>query len=159
MEILLDEQHLAVRVWAREAAEAIVAPLARAADEVGQFDRTVIDALAAAGFLGLTTPSVYGGRALDALGLALVYEEMGRADSSVRGFLAVHLGLVCHCIHDWGTDEQLAFWLPGLASGEVLGCYCLTEPGAGSDAASIQTRAELESGTWVIRGEKHWITN
>jgi alkylation response protein AidB-like acyl-CoA dehydrogenase len=96
---------------------------------------------------------------MDTLSFALIYEELGRADSSVRGFLAVHSSLVALCIRDWGTEEQKREYLPKLATGEWIGCYCLTEPEAGSDAASIQTTATEDSDSTILNGEKIWITN
>lgn len=91
--------------------------------------------------------------------MSLVYEELGRVDSSIRGFLAVQVGLVTQCILDWGTQGQMDQWLPLLAAGKAIGCYCLTEPGAGSDVAGLTTRAREDSGSWVLTGEKYWITN
>jgi alkylation response protein AidB-like acyl-CoA dehydrogenase len=91
--------------------------------------------------------------------MSLVYEELGRVDSSVRGFLAVQVGLISQSLLDWGTPVQKRAWLPSLGRGTSLGCYCLTEPGAGSDAASVQTRAVRDGDDWVLTGEKHWITN
>jgi alkylation response protein AidB-like acyl-CoA dehydrogenase len=96
---------------------------------------------------------------MDYPSFALVYEELGRADSSVRGFLAVHAGLVSLCLHDWGTAEQKQRYLPRLASGELVGCYCLTEANAGSDVASMETTAREEADSYVLNGEKIWITN
>ena len=91
--------------------------------------------------------------------MSLVYEEMGRVDSSVRGFMAVHIGLVSQCLVDWGTAEQKSQYLPRLGRGELIGCYCLTEPEAGSDAAGLKTIARRDGGGWVLNGSKHWITN
>jgi alkylation response protein AidB-like acyl-CoA dehydrogenase len=96
---------------------------------------------------------------MDYLSFALVYEELGRADSSVRGFLAVHAGLVSLCIRDWATEQQKRRYLPRLATGEWVGCYCLTEPNAGSDAASMETSAREEEDSYILNGEKIWITN
>jgi alkylation response protein AidB-like acyl-CoA dehydrogenase len=96
---------------------------------------------------------------MDYLSFALVYEELGRVDSSVRGFLAVHAGLVSHCIYDWGTEGEKRAYLPKLATGEWIGCYCLTEPNAGSDAASMETTARDDGDSYVLNGEKIWITN
>jgi alkylation response protein AidB-like acyl-CoA dehydrogenase len=90
---------------------------------------------------------------------ALVCEELGRADSSVRGFLTVHAGLVAGCITEWGTEAQKRAILPRLAAGAWIGCYALTEPNAGSDAASIETTAQEDDDGWVLNGEKIWITN
>ncbi|HEY8629177.1 MAG TPA: acyl-CoA dehydrogenase family protein, partial [Gaiellaceae bacterium] len=95
---------------------------------------------------------------LDTVSYCLLMEELGRADSSVRGIVSVNLGLVGKTIAKWGTDEQKREWLPQLASGEALGCYALTEPGSGSDPASLVTRAERDGDDWVLNGSKIFIT-
>jgi alkylation response protein AidB-like acyl-CoA dehydrogenase len=159
VDFALSPEHENIRRRARQTADEIVAPRAREADEQGVFNREVIDRLAERGFLGLPIPKEFGGGGVDNLAMALVYEEMGRVDSSVRGFLAVHVGLVSQCLLDWGTPEQQERWLPRLARGDALGCYCLTEPEAGSDAAGITTRATRDGEGWVLNGVKHWITN
>src|SRR5258705_3964135 len=86
-------------------------------------------------------------------------EELGRGDQSVRGIVSVSLGLCAKTIHAHGTPEQKAEWLPRLCGGEALGCFGLTEPGSGSDAASLQTRAERKGDSWVLSGSKMFITN
>src|SRR4051794_24247329 len=149
----------AVQERARAFALDEVAPLARAADETGTFPSQLIGRMAELGFLAGPVPEVYGGAGLDFMSFALISEELGRADSSVRGFLSVHAGLVSMCINDWGTVEQKRAYLPRLATGELIGCYCLTEPNAGSDAASMQTTAVRDGDDYVINGEKIWITN
>jgi alkylation response protein AidB-like acyl-CoA dehydrogenase len=148
-----------VRERARAFAQQEVAPLAREADEKGEFPLHLVRRMGEAGLLAGPISPDYGGAGMDYLSFALVYEELGRVDSSVRGFLAVHGGLVSLCIRDWGTEEQKRRYLPRLASGEWIGCYCLTEPNAGSDAASIETTAREEGDGWVLNGEKIWITN
>jgi alkylation response protein AidB-like acyl-CoA dehydrogenase len=95
---------------------------------------------------------------LDTVSYCLLMEELGRADSSVRGIVSVNLGLVGKTIAKWGTDEQKREWLPQLASGDALGCYALTEPGSGSDPASLVTRAERDGDDWVLNGSKLFIT-
>jgi len=152
-----DQQHIQAR--ARTFAEQEVAPLARAADEQGEFPLHLVTRMGQLGFLAGPIAAEYGGAGLDYLSFALVYEELGRADSSVRGFLAVHAGLVSLCIRDWGAEEQKRRYLPRLAAGELIGCYCLTESEAGSDAASIATTAREEADSYVLNGEKIWITN
>ncbi len=159
MDFSLSAEHREMQARAREAAEQVVGPHARSSDEEGRFRRDVIVELARRGFLGLPIPTRFGGGGADNLAMSLVYEEIGRVDSSVRGFLAVQVGLVSQCILDWGTTEQQERWLPRLARGDALGCYCLTEPDAGSDAASIVTRATRDGDDWVLEGVKHWITN
>jgi alkylation response protein AidB-like acyl-CoA dehydrogenase len=148
-----------VRALARRVAESIVAPAARRADEERRFDRSVIQAVAREGILGGPIPRDYGGGGWDDVSFVLCCEELGRVDASVRGFVCVHVGLVARSILDHGTEEQRRRWLPGLATGERLGAYALTEEGAGSDAAAIATRAREEGDTFVLDGEKIWTTN
>lgn len=136
-----------------------VAPLARHADETGQFPIPLVGRMADLGFLGGSLPARYGGRALDYLSVALIYEEIGRACSSVRGFLAVHLGLVSMAIYEWGRDAQRARYLPPLIRGEWIGCYGLTEPNAGSDVAGMETTAVRDGNEYILNGRKIWITN
>jgi alkylation response protein AidB-like acyl-CoA dehydrogenase len=95
---------------------------------------------------------------LDTISYCLVMEELGRTDSSVRGIVSVNLGLVGKTIVRWGTDDQKQEWLPRVASGEALGCYALTEPEAGSDPASLRTRAERDGEDWLLTGSKIFIT-
>jgi alkylation response protein AidB-like acyl-CoA dehydrogenase len=95
---------------------------------------------------------------LDTVSYCLLMEELGRADSSVRGIVSVNLGLVGKTIANWGTDAQRREWLPQLASGDALGCYALTEPGSGSDPASLLTRAERDGDDWLLSGSKLFIT-
>src|SRR3712207_3919388 len=98
------------------------------------------------------------GMGLDAVSYCLIAEELGRADSSVRGIVSVNVGLVGKTIAKWGTEAQKDEWLPRLASGETLGCYALTEPGAGSDPSSIATRADRDADGWRLSGSKIFIT-
>ena len=114
--------------------------------------------LAAAGYLGAGWDEDYGGSGLDVVSYALVVEELGKADSSVRGIVSVNVGLVGKTIARFGTEEQKREWLPKLASGEGLGSYALTEPGCGSDAAALVTRAERDGDSWMLTGSKTFIT-
>jgi len=159
MDFALSGRQRAVQDLARRAAVEVVAPHARESDERGEFRREVIDELGRRGLLAAPLPSQFGGSDDDNVAMSLVYEEIGRVDSSVRGFLAVQVGLVSQCLLDWGTEEQQARWLPLLGSGAAIGCYCLTEPEAGSDAASISTSATRDGDGWLLSGDKHWITN
>lgn len=143
-----------VRRFAREE----VAPLSREADERGIFPLHLVRRMGELGFLGAPLAPEYGG-GLDAVCYVLLCEELGRVDSSVRGFLTVHTGLVSLCLQEWGSEEQKRHYLPLLARGEWIGCYALTEPEAGSDAASMQTTAREEGESYVLNGEKIWITN
>jgi butyryl-CoA dehydrogenase len=159
MNFALSPVHLAIQARSREAAQTIVAPYARGSDEECLFRRDVVDQLAERGLLGLPLPPELGGEGTDNLGLSLLYEEIGRVDSSVRGFLAVQVGLVSQCLLEWGDQAQKERWLPRLARGQSIGCYCLTEPEIGSDAAGIMTQAQQAGDSWIIDGVKHWITN
>lgn len=148
-----------VQAQARRFAQEVVAPIARESDETGEFPIHLIRRMGELGFLAGTIDPVYGGAGMDTLSYTLISEELGRVDSSVRGFLAVHGSLVSLCIYDWGTEEQKKRYLPHLATGEMIGCYCLTEPNAGSDAASMETTIREEEDAYVLNGEKIWITN
>ncbi len=148
-----------IQIRARQFAQEEVAPLAREADEKGEFPLHLVRRMGELGFLAGPIAPEYGGAGMDYLSFALVYEELGGVDSSVRGFLAVHAGLVSLCLRDWGTEEQKRRYLPRLARGELIGCYCLTEPNAGSDVASMESTAREEEDSYVLNGEKIWITN
>ena len=110
------------------------------------------------GYLGAPVAEQYGGRGLDYVSYALVVEQIGRADSAARTVISVQTSLVCGSIERWGTEEQKRRWLPGLCSGESFGCFGLTEPESGSDAASMRTRAERIDGGWRLSGQKMWIS-
>jgi alkylation response protein AidB-like acyl-CoA dehydrogenase len=152
-----DEQDL-IRSSGRAFVEREVLPYVREWDRAEQMDPAIVGKLAEVGFLGASLPEAHGGMGLDTVSYCLVMEELGRADSSVRGIVSVTNGLVGKTIARWGTEEQQHELLPGLASGERLGCYALTEPGSGSDPASLVTRAQREGGDWVLTGSKIFIT-
>jgi alkylation response protein AidB-like acyl-CoA dehydrogenase len=145
---LTPEQEL-VRASAREFCDREIVPYARDWDRTEEMDRGIVPKLAEAGYLGAWE--------LDTVSYCLVMEELGRADSSVRGLVSVNVGLVGKTIKRWGTDAQRDEWLTRLAGGE-LGCYGLTEPGSGSDPASLATRAERDGDGWRISGSKIFIT-
>ncbi|WP_326591890.1 acyl-CoA dehydrogenase family protein [Streptomyces sp. NBC_01294] len=159
MNLELSEEQSAVRRLAREFTEREVAPYAAAWDRAESVDRAIVKKLGALGFLGLTVPEEYGGSGGDHLAYVLVTEELGRGDSAVRGIVSVSLGLVAKTIAAWGTEEQKRAWLPRLCSGDALGCFGLTEPGTGSDAGSLTTRAVRDGGAYVLDGSKMFITN
>ncbi|CAN5235869.1 acyl-CoA dehydrogenase family protein [soil metagenome] len=154
---LTPEQEL-IRSSAREFCEREILPHARDWDRAEELDRGLVPKLADAGYLGATIADEYGGMGLDTVSYCLLMEELGRADSSVRGIVSVNLGLVGKTIARWGSDEQKRDWLPQLASGKALGCYALTEPGSGSDPAGLVTRAERDGEDWVLSGTKIFIT-
>ncbi|MFJ9433056.1 acyl-CoA dehydrogenase family protein [Streptomyces sp. NPDC101490] len=159
MDLALSGEQEAVRRLAEEFVAREIAPHAVAWDRAEEVDRAIVRKLGAVGFLGLTVPEEYGGSGGDHLAYCLVTEELGRGDSSVRGIVSVSLGLVAKTIAAWGDEEQKRAWLPRLASGEALGCFGLTEPGTGSDAGNLTTRAVRDGGDYVIDGTKMFITN
>ncbi|MFE7484834.1 acyl-CoA dehydrogenase family protein [Streptomyces sp. NPDC057552] len=159
MNLELSEEQEAVRKLAEDFVAREVAPHVIAWDRAENVDRSIVKKLGALGFLGLTVPEEYGGSGGDHLTYCLVTEELGRGDSSVRGIVSVSLGLVAKTIATWGSEEQKRQWLPRLTSGEAVGCFGLTEPGTGSDAGNLATRAVRDGGNYVINGTKTFITN
>src|SRR5579864_6796800 len=159
MDFALTPDQQRIQLQARQFAEREVAPLAREADEKGEFPLHLVKRMGELGFLAGPVDAAYGGSGMDCVSYALLCEELGRVDSSVRGFLTVHTSLVSLCIQDWGTEEQKRYYLPRLATGEWIGCYALTEPNAGSDAASMEATAREEGDSYILNGEKIWITN
>lgn len=159
MNLELSEEQRAVRRLARDFVEREVAPHAAEWDRAEDVDRAIVKKLGSVGFLGLTIDEEYGGSGGDHLAYCLVTEELGRGDSSVRGIVSVSLGLVAKTIAGWGSQEQKRRWLPPLTAGEALGCFGLTEPGTGSDAGSLTTRAVRDGDDYVINGSKMFITN
>jgi alkylation response protein AidB-like acyl-CoA dehydrogenase len=154
---LTDEQQL-IRETAREFCDREIVPFAREWDRSERMDPGIVAKLAEVGFLGCALPEEHGGMGLDTASYCLVMEELGSADSSVRGIVSVNNGLAGKTIAKWGTDEQRSEWLPRMCSGAALGCYALTEPGSGSDPASLVTRAERDGDSWVLNGSKIFIT-
>lgn len=159
MDLGLSPEQTEVRALAAEFVDREIVPHAAAWDRAERVDLRVVRELGALGLLGLTIPERYGGSGGDHLTYCLVTEELGRGDSSVRGIMSVSTGLVGRSIAGYGTDRQRERWLPPLCRGEALGCFGLTEPDAGSDAASLATRAEAKDGHWVLSGTKTFITN
>jgi butyryl-CoA dehydrogenase len=154
---LSDEQRL-IADSAREFCDREIAPRVRDNDRAGRFDRELASKLGEVGYLGAPVAEEYGGRGLDYIGYGLIVEQVGRADSSARTVVSVQTSLVCGSIEKWGTEEQKREWLPRLCSGEALGCFALTEPDFGSDAASLRTRAKKTDSGWSITGNKMWIS-
>ncbi|WP_327298479.1 MULTISPECIES: acyl-CoA dehydrogenase family protein [unclassified Streptomyces] len=161
MNLELSEEQTAVRRLAEDFVAREITPHVIEWDRAESVDRSVARKLGALGFLGLTVPEEYGGSGGDHLSYCLVTEELGRGDSSVRGIVSVSLGLVAKTIAHWGDEEQKQRWLPGLTSGELIGCFGLTEPGTGSDAVNLTTKAvrDGETGDYLVNGSKMFITN
>ena len=154
---LTDEQRL-VRETARAFADNEIVARARESARAKRFDRELVGKLAEQGYLGAIVPREYGGAGLDHVTYGLLVEEIGRADSAMRTVVSVQTSLVCGSLMRWGSEEQKLRYLPRLCSGEWLGCFGLTEPGSGSDAASVRTRARETDGGWLLSGEKMWIS-
>jgi alkylation response protein AidB-like acyl-CoA dehydrogenase len=154
---LTDEQRL-ISESAREFCDREILPRVRENDRAGRFDRELARKLGEVGYLGAPVAEEYGGRGLDYIGYGLIVEQVGRADSSARTVVSVVTSLVAGSIERWGTEEQKQRWLPRLCSGEGLGCFGLTEPDTGSDAANLRTRARKTEAGWVISGQKMWIS-
>ncbi|MEV0250763.1 acyl-CoA dehydrogenase family protein [Nocardia sp. NPDC050712] len=159
MNLELSETHRDLRDLARTWVDKEVVPNATAWDRAEAVDPAIVGKLGAMGFLGIGVPETYGGSDGDALDYCLLLEELGRGDSAVRGIVSVSLGLVAKSIASYGTEEQKRQFLPDLCAGRTLGCFGLTEPGTGSDAASLVTRAERAGADWVLSGSKMFITN
>ncbi|MBC8328496.1 MAG: acyl-CoA dehydrogenase family protein [Planctomycetes bacterium] len=158
MQVLLSEEHEMIRDSAREFAERTLKPNAATWDREERFPTEAIQEAAENGFLGLTVPEQYGGAGLGSLHAVILLEEVNRWCAGTGVTLSVHNSLICGPIAKYGSDDQKQRWLPQLAAGERIGAYCLTEPQAGSDAASIRTRADRVDGGWRLTGTKSWIT-
>ncbi len=159
MNLELSEEQEAVRQLAKDFVAREIAPHVVEWDRAENVDKSIVKKLGSLGFLGLTVPEEYGGSGGDHLAYCLVTEELGRGDSSVRGIVSVSLGLVAKTIAAWGDEEQKRQWLPRLTSGDAVGCFGLTEPGTGSDAGNLTTRAVRDGGDYVVNGSKMFITN
>ena len=154
---LNDEQRL-VRETARAFTDKEIVDRARENDRNEHFDLELVGKIAQQGYLGAIVPREYGGAGLDYLTYGLIVEEVGRGCSAMRTVISVQTSLVCSAILRWGTEEQKTHYLPKLCSGEWLGCFGLTEPDTGSDAANQKTRARQVDGGWVINGSKMFIS-
>ena len=154
---LTDEQRL-IRDTAREFADKEIVERGRENARNHHFDLELVGKMAEQGYLGAIVPREYGGAGLDYVTYGLVVEQIGRADSAMRTVVSVQTSLVCSGILKYGTEEQKQHWLPKLTSGEWLGCFGLTEPDTGSDAANQKTRARKTDSGWVINGAKMWIS-
>jgi butyryl-CoA dehydrogenase len=154
---LTDEQRM-IADAAREFCDREIVPRARDNDREARFDRELASKLGEVGYLGAPVAEEYGGRNLNYVSYGLIVEQVGRADSSARTVVSVQTSLVCGSIERWGTEDQKREWLPRLCSGEALGCFALTEPDSGSDAAGVRTRATRDGGGWTLSGQKMWIS-
>jgi short/branched chain acyl-CoA dehydrogenase len=159
MDLELTAEQRQVRDLVREFASEEIAPGAGERDEREEFPIDIVKKLGELGICGVPIPEDYGGLGADAVTWALVIEELGRADASVAVTVSVASGLAGGMMSRYGTDAQKHRWLPPIAAGEMVASFGLTEPGSGSDAAGLRTRARLDGGEWVIDGSKAFITN
>lgn len=159
MDLTLTDEQAGFRALARDFLDREVVPHRAAWDRAESVDLSIIPRLGEIGFFGLTIPEEYGGVGGDYLTYVLAAEELGRADSATRGIVSVSSGLFGTSVLRHGTEAQKQRWLPDIAAGRILGCFGLTEPGNGSDAGNLRTRARRDGDDWVIDGSKVFITN
>ncbi len=157
-DFLTDEQRM-VRDMARDFAQAELAPHAGAWDEEGWIPDAVVAKLGELGLLGMLVPEEWGGSPADYVAYALAVEEIAAGCAATATMMSVQNGLGCGTVLSWGSDAQKRKWLPELASGRSIACFCLTEPQAGSEANNLRTRATLADGRWVLDGTKQFISN
>jgi butyryl-CoA dehydrogenase len=159
MNLELTEEQKLLEKTVREFAESEVRPLAKELDETGRFPRDTFKKAAELGLTGIALPEEEGGAGFDHIAYSIVIEEISRCCASTGVILSVQNSLYCDPIHRFGTEEQKKRLLLPFARGEKIGCYALTEPQAGSNAAALQTKAAKKGDTYVISGTKAWITN
>ncbi len=158
MNFELNEEHKMVKAMVYDFARKEIMPIIKEHDKNHTFPHELLPKLAAQGFLGVCLPARYGGAGMDYISLGIVSEGLEWADSSARETIAVHLGLHALPIFQWGTEAQKERFLPPLATGKNIACFGLTEPGAGSDVAAMNSRARKEGDHYILNGEKMWIT-
>jgi butyryl-CoA dehydrogenase len=159
MIVPLSDEHRMIQATVREFAARELLPIAAEIDHASRFPAEAVARAAELGLMGMMVPEAYGGQGLDALSYVVAQEELARASAGFQTIVTVNNSLVCDPILRWGSDEQKQRYLPDLVAGRRLGCYCLTEPAAGSDAMSLRTTAVLRDGAWVLSGTKIFVTN
>ena len=155
----LTEEQLAVQKMVRDFVAKEITPKAKEWDKEEKFPWDVWEKMGQLGIIGTAIPEEYGGSGMDFISHAIVAEELGYGCSSMRGSYSVNISLVAKTILKWGTEEQKQKYVPRIASGEIFGCYGLTEPDSGSDAASLKTTAEQDGDYYILNGNKMWITH
>jgi len=154
-----NEQQRMIRDMARDFANREIVPIAAEIDENERFPAEVVKKMGELGFMGMNVPEQYGGAGLDSLCYVLAMEEISKACASCGVIMSVNNSLVCWPLVSYATEDQKMKWLAPLARGEKLGAYCLSEPGAGTDAAAQSTTAKQDGDGWIINGMKNFITN
>lgn len=158
MHFALSQEQELIREMAKKFAQQHILPDIAERDREHRSDRQMLDKMAEGGILGIALPAKYCGSDTDYISLGLVCEELERADTSARVVMSVHSGLHCLTMMQWGSEEQKQRWLPDLAKGNKVGAFALTEPNAGSDAINIRTTAKKDGASYVLNGEKTWIS-
>lgn len=159
MDFQLTEEHRMVQSMVREFASKEILPVAAELDHTETFPQEIIKKAAALGLMGMVVPERYGGAGMDAIAYVVAHEELARASAGVQTIITVSNSLVADPILRYGTQAQRQRYLPGLCDGTRLGCYCLTEPSAGSDAMSLSTTARRDGDEWVLRGTKAFVSS
>lgn len=159
MQFLLSDEHEMMRRMVREFALNEIAPTAAVRDEEETWDMEIWNKMAELGLTGIPWPEKYGGAGADYLSYVLAVEELSRIDASAAVTLSAHCSLASWPIYKFGTEDQKQTYLRGLAEGRMMGAYCLTEPGSGSDSAGMKTTAVLKGDEWILNGSKIFITN
>lgn len=155
----LSEEQRMIRDMARDFARDEIAPHAAQWEKEKWIPEAVVNQMGALGLLGMVVPEEWGGTYSDYTAYALAIEEIAAADASIAGLMSVHNSVGCGPILAWGSDAQKEQYLRDLAQGRKIGCFCLTEPQAGSEANNLKTRAELKDGKWILNGAKQFISN
>ncbi len=155
---LTEEQNM-VRDMARDFAKNALTPHSERWDKEGWIDDAVIAQMGELGLMGMVVPEQWGGANVDYVSYALAVEEVSAGDGAVGAIMSIHNSVGCGPLERYGSEEQKRTWLSQLASGKVVGCFCLTEPHAGSEANNLKTRAVLKDGKWVLNGSKQFVSN
>ncbi|GAB3355183.1 acyl-CoA dehydrogenase family protein [Lysobacter tyrosinilyticus] len=156
---LLSEEERAVQDTVARFTNERVLPIIGDAFDQGRFPKELVPEIAELGLLGSSLPEKYGCAGLNAVSYGLICQELERGDSGIRSFVSVQSSLCMYPIYAYGSEEQRMRWLPGMARGEIIGCFGLTEPHGGSDPANMKTNARKDGGDWILNGSKMWITN
>jgi len=159
IESLLNEEEIMVRDSVREFVDAEVLPIIEKYNREEKFPRHLVAKMGEMGLFGITLPQKYGCPEMNNVAYGLVMQELERGDSGLRSFVSVQSALVMYPIYTFGSEKQKDYWLPKLATGEMIGCFGLTEPDYGSNPGGLITRAEKVDGGYVLNGAKMWITN
>ncbi len=155
----LTEEQRMIRDMAREFARGEIAPHAQAWEKAGWIDDRLVAQMGELGLLGMVVPEQWGGSYIDYVAYALAVEEISAGDGATGALMSIHNSVGCGPLLNYGSQAQKETWLPDLAAGRAIGCFCLTEPQAGSEAHNLRTRAELQGEHWVLNGAKQFVSN